>query len=56
MELFRVDRKRIVITGLSAKEAVVSTLAVLMGASDQTQLVPLLSQMFTPAQAFGYQP
>ena len=42
------------ITGLSAKEAVVSTLAVLMGASDQTQLVPLLSQMFTPAQAFSF--
>jgi ferrous iron transport protein B len=42
------------ITGLSAKEAVVSTLAVLMGASDQAQLVPLLSQLFTPAQAFSF--
>ncbi len=42
------------ITGLTAKEAVVSTLAVLTGAGDTTSLLPLLSQMFTPLAAFSF--
>lgn len=42
------------LTGLTAKEAVVSTLAVLMGVGDATALTPLLSQMFTPLTAFVF--
>lgn len=42
------------ITGLTAKEAVVSTLAVLMGAANQTELQPLLASLFTPAAAFSF--
>lgn len=42
------------ITGLTAKEAVVSTLAVLMGAADQTALIPTLSQLFTPLSALSF--
>lgn len=41
------------ITGFSAKEAVVSTLAVLTGASIST-LQSVLSQMFTPLSAFSF--
>lgn len=42
------------ITGLTAKEAVVSTFAVLMGVHDTTALAPLLSQMFSPLTAFSF--
>lgn len=42
------------LTGLTAKEAVVSTLAVLMGVGDATALTPLLSRMFTPLTAFVF--
>lgn len=42
------------ITGLTAKEAVVSTLAVLTGAGDSSSLVPLLGEMFTPLAAFSF--
>lgn len=42
------------LTGLTAKEAVVSTLAVLMGVGDTTALTPLLSQLFTPLSAFTF--
>ena len=42
------------LTGLTAKEAVVSTLAVLMGVGDAAALTPLLSQMFTPLTAFVF--
>ena len=42
------------ITGLTAKEAVVSTFAVLTGAGDSSSLVPILSQMFTPLQAVSF--
>lgn len=42
------------LTGLTAKEAVVSTLAVLMGVGDSAALTPLLSQMFTPLTAFVF--
>ncbi|MEG2037849.1 MAG: nucleoside recognition domain-containing protein, partial [Ruthenibacterium sp.] len=41
------------ITGLSAKEAVVSTMAVLMGTS-VSQLTPALAQIFTPLSAFSF--
>lgn len=42
------------LTGLTAKEAVVSTMAVLMGVGDSTALTPLLAQMFTPLTAFTF--
>ena len=42
------------VTGLTAKEAVVSTFAVLLGASDPSSVVPLLSQIFTPLSAFSF--
>lgn len=42
------------VTGLTAKEAVVSTFAVLLGASDSTSVIPLLSQIFTPLSAFAF--
>lgn len=42
------------ITGLTAKEAVVSTFAVLMGVSEAEALAPLLSKMFTPLTAFSF--
>lgn len=42
------------ITGLTAKEAVVSTLAVLTGAGgDTSALASILSHMFTPLAAFS---
>jgi len=43
-----------IIAGVTAKEAVVSTLAVLMGAANQTELQPLLASLFTPAAAFSF--
>jgi ferrous iron transport protein B len=42
------------VTGLTAKEAVVSTFAVLLGASDSSSVIPLLSQIFTPLSAFSF--
>nr|WP_243108503.1 ferrous iron transport protein B [Maliibacterium massiliense] len=42
------------ITGLTAKEAVVSTLAILMGAANESALVPMLSQLFTPLAAASF--
>lgn len=42
------------VTGLSAKEAVVSTFAILLGASDPSSVIPLLSQLFTPLSAFAF--
>lgn len=42
------------VTGLTAKEAVVSTFAILLGASDPSSVVPLLSQIFTPLAAFSF--
>ena len=42
------------ITGLSAKEAVVSTLAVLTGAVEGQTLNVMLAQMFTPLSAFAF--
>ena len=42
------------VTGLTAKEAVISTFAVLLGASDPSSVVPLLSQIFTPLSAFSF--
>ncbi|HIV02147.1 MAG TPA: ferrous iron transport protein B [Candidatus Aphodoplasma excrementigallinarum] len=42
------------ITGLTAKEAVVSTFAVLTGAGDSSSLIPILSSMFTPLQALSF--
>lgn len=36
------------VTGLMAKETVVSTLAVLMNVGEPSMLVPVLSQLFTP--------
>lgn len=42
------------ITGLTAKEAVVSTFAVLTGAGDSSSLIPILSGMFTPLQALSF--
>ncbi|HCT64353.1 MAG TPA: ferrous iron transport protein B [Lachnospiraceae bacterium] len=41
------------ITGLSAKEAVVSTMAVLTGSS-MSNLTQVLGEMFTPLQAFSF--
>ena len=42
------------ITGLSAKEAVVSTMAVLTGAVEGQSLSVMLAQMFTPLTAFAF--
>ena len=42
------------ITGLTAKEAVVSTFAVLTGAGDSSSLIPILSTMFTPLQTISF--
>ncbi len=42
------------LTGLTAKEAVVSTFAVLMGAGDGDALIPILGQLFTPLAAFSF--
>ncbi len=42
------------ITGLTAKEAVVSTLAILVGAGDEAGLTTLLGQLFTPLSAFSF--
>lgn len=42
------------ITGLSAKEAVVSTFAILMGAPDSASLPGMMSQIFTPLAAFSF--
>lgn len=42
------------ITGLSAKEAVVSTLAVLVGAGDSASMAILLTSIFTPLSAFSF--
>lgn len=42
------------LTGMSAKEAVVSTMAVLTGASEGASLSVMLSQMFTPLSAFAF--
>ena len=42
-------------TGLTAKEAVVSTFAILMGVgSEPGALVPILPQLFTPLSAFSF--
>jgi len=42
------------ITGLTAKEAVVSTLTVLTGAATDTELSAILNTMFTPLSAFAF--
>ena len=42
------------ITGLTAKEAVVSTLTVLIGASSGIQLNQTLMQIFTPLSAYSF--
>jgi len=42
------------VTGLTAKEAVVGTFAVLLGAGDAGSVVPLLSEVFTPLSAFSF--
>jgi ferrous iron transport protein B len=42
------------ITGLTAKEAVVSTMAVLTGASGATSLTVMLGEIFTPISAFAF--
>ena len=42
------------VTGLTAKEAVVSTFAILLGASDTASVEPLLSSIFTPLSAFSF--
>jgi len=42
------------ITGLTAKEAVVSTMAVLTGASGAASLELMLGQIFTPISAFAF--
>jgi ferrous iron transport protein B len=42
------------ITGLSAKEAVVSTLAVLSGAADTASLTTMLNTVFTPLSAYAF--
>jgi ferrous iron transport protein B len=42
------------VTGLTAKEAVVSTFAILLGASDSSSVIPLLSKIFTPLSAFSF--
>ena len=42
------------VTGLMAKETVVSTLAVLMNVGDPAMLAPVLSQLFTPLAAVSF--
>jgi len=42
------------ITGLSAKEAVVSTMAVLTGASGTASMTAMLGEIFTPISAFSF--
>ncbi len=42
------------ITGLTAKEAVVSTLAILLEAGDVSHVAPMLPGMFTPLSAFSF--
>ncbi|MDP4108471.1 MAG: ferrous iron transport protein B [Bacillota bacterium] len=42
------------LSGLTAKEAVVSTLAVLMNVSNPEGLAPLLTKIFTPLSAFSF--
>ena len=42
------------ITGLTAKEAVVSTLTVLIGAANEAQLSQALMQIFTPLSAYSF--
>lgn len=42
------------ITGLTAKEAVISTMAVLMGAGDSNAVIPLLTEVFTPLSAYAF--
>ena len=42
------------LTGFSAKEAVVSTLTVLTGAGDSSQLAVLLGDIFTPLTAYCF--
>ena len=42
------------LTGLMAKETVVSTLAVLMNVGEPAMLVPVLSQLFTPLAAVSF--
>ena len=42
------------ITGLTAKEAVISTLAVLMGAENSAAVIPMLSQLFSPLAAYAF--
>ena len=42
------------ITGMSAKEAVVSTMAVLTGTGDAASLGAMLTRMFTPLSAFAF--
>ena len=43
-----------IITGLTAKEAVVSTLSVLTGASSDLQLSTAISSIFTPLSSFAF--
>ncbi len=42
------------LTGLTAKEAVVSTFAVLLGATSGQPLAPLMTQLFTPLTALSF--
>ena len=42
------------VTGLTAKETVIATLAVLLGAGEAAGLPPLLTQLFTPLSAFSF--
>ncbi|MEA5026149.1 MAG: ferrous iron transport protein B [Erysipelotrichaceae bacterium] len=42
------------VTGLTAKEAVVSTLGVLLNVTDNGQLVAAISQLFTPLSAISF--
>ncbi|MPN06397.1 Fe(2+) transporter FeoB [bioreactor metagenome] len=42
------------VTGLTAKEAVVSTLVVLLNVTDNGQLVAAISQLFTPLSAISF--
>lgn len=42
------------ITGLTAKEAVISTMAVLLGAGNSTAVIPLLAGIFTPLSAYSF--
>jgi len=42
------------VTGLTAKEAMVSTFAILLGAEDASSAAPLLAEIFTPLSAFAF--